>query len=68
MAHRFNSYCKLAVLVGGADELFLADRFEATVHGVRTDVPHTVVPDLNLVQMTTDPRSFPAIIAAIQGK
>ena len=58
----------LAVLVGERDEVFAADLFAPTVHAVRPDVPVTVVPGLNHIEMTTDPRAVPAILAAIRGE
>ena len=57
----------ITVVVGAKDELFLADLFAPTVHAVRTDVPVTVVSDLNHIEMITDPRAVPAIAAAISG-
>ncbi|MBV8753901.1 MAG: alpha/beta fold hydrolase [Hyphomicrobiales bacterium] len=57
----------LAVVVGAKDELFFADLFAPTVHAVRIDVPVTVVPDLDHIEMITDPRAVPAIAAAIRG-
>jgi non-heme chloroperoxidase len=62
-----NAGSPITVLVGANDELFLADRFEPTVHAVRADVPVVVVPELGHIQMTTDPRAVPAIVAAIRG-
>jgi alpha-beta hydrolase superfamily lysophospholipase len=57
----------IAILIGERDELFCAERFAPTVHAIRPEVPVTIVPDLNHVEMTTDDRAFPAIIAAISG-
>jgi alpha-beta hydrolase superfamily lysophospholipase len=57
----------IAVLVGEKDELFAANLFAPTVHAVRPDVPVTVVPGLNHIEMTTDPRAVPAIAAAVRG-
>ena len=56
----------IAVLVGEKDELFSAELFAPTVHAVRTDVPVTVVPGLGHIEMTTDARAVPAIVAAIR--
>jgi alpha-beta hydrolase superfamily lysophospholipase len=56
----------IAVIVGEKDQLFTAELFEPTVHAVRRDVPVTVIPDLNHVEITTDPRAVPAIVAAIR--
>ena len=55
------------VLVGEKDELFSAERFEPTVHAARTDAKVTVVPVLNHIEMTTDLRAVPALVAAIRG-
>jgi pimeloyl-ACP methyl ester carboxylesterase len=57
----------IAVVVGAKDQLFAADLFAPTIHAVRADVPVTVVPELNHIEMTTDPRAVPAIVAAIRG-
>lgn len=57
----------LAVLVGEKDELFAADLFAPTIHAVRPDVLVTVVPGLGHIEMTTDPRAVPAIVAAVRG-
>ena len=62
-----NAPAPVTVLVGTKDELFLADQFEPTIHAVRPDVAVVVVPDLGHIQMTTDPRAVPAIVAAIRG-
>lgn len=59
-----NAKSRLAVLVGGEDELFDASKFEPTVHAVRAEVPVTVVPGLGHIAMTVDPRSISAIVAA----
>jgi non-heme chloroperoxidase len=55
-----------AVVVGEKDELFAAQLFAPTVHAVRADVPVTVLPELNHIEMTTDPRAVPVIAAAIR--
>jgi pimeloyl-ACP methyl ester carboxylesterase len=56
----------IVVVVGEKDELFAAELFAPTVHAVRNDVPVTVVPELSHIEMTTDPRAVPAIVAAIR--
>jgi alpha-beta hydrolase superfamily lysophospholipase len=63
-----NAQCPVSVLVGGADELFLADRFEPAIHAVRPDVPITIVPDLGHIPMIIDTRSLSAIAAAVSGR
>jgi hypothetical protein len=55
------------VLVGEKDELFSAERFEPAVHAARPDAKVTVVPVLNHIEMTTDLRAAPALVAAIRG-
>jgi pimeloyl-ACP methyl ester carboxylesterase len=55
----------IAVLVGERDELFDAKLFAPTVHAVRPDVPVTVIPSLTHIELTTDPRAIPAIVAAV---
>jgi pimeloyl-ACP methyl ester carboxylesterase len=62
-----NAGSPVTVLVGAKDELFLADQFAPTVHAIRPEVPVVVVPELGHIQMTTDPRAVPAIVAAIRG-
>jgi hypothetical protein len=57
----------IAGVVGEKDELFAADLFAPTIHAVRPDVPVTVVPGLGHIEMTTDPRAVPAILAAVRG-
>jgi pimeloyl-ACP methyl ester carboxylesterase len=57
----------IAVIVGAKDQLFTADLFEPTVHAVRPDVPVTVIPDLSHIEVSTDPRAIPAIVAAVRG-
>lgn len=63
-----NAASPLAVLVGEEDELFFADKFEPTVKAIRADIAVTIIPGLNHVDMITDPRAGPAIIAAVRGK
>lgn len=63
-----NAQPKLTVLVGEKDELFYADRFAATVNAVRPDAQVKVVPELNHIEMTTDPRATTAIVAAIKSE
>ena len=57
----------IAVLVGEKDELFDAAKFAPTIAAVRTDIPVTVIPGLSHIEMTTDPRAVPAIVAAVRG-
>lgn len=54
----------MQVLVGGADELFHADRFAPLFQSVRADVPVTVVPGPGHIAMTTTPAGVAAITAA----
>ncbi|MCC7348143.1 MAG: alpha/beta fold hydrolase [Variibacter sp.] len=56
----------LAVVVGAKDELFVADAYAPTVRAVRTDAPVTIVPELHHIEITTDPRALPAILAAVR--
>ena len=58
----------ISVLVGERDELFAAELFAPTVQSVRPDAMVTVVPELNHIEMTTDARAVPAIVAAIRGE
>ena len=62
-----NAASPITVLVGGKDELFIAEQFAPTIHAVRPEVPVVIVPDLGHIPMTTDPRAIPAIVAAIRG-
>lgn len=57
----------IAVVAAAKDELFSAELFAPTVHAVRANVPVTLVPELSHIEMTTDPRAVPAIVAAIRG-
>jgi pimeloyl-ACP methyl ester carboxylesterase len=56
----------IAVIVGAKDQLFRADMFEPTIHAVRPDVPVTVLPDLDHIEVATDPRAISAILAAVR--
>jgi acetyl esterase/lipase len=58
----------VSVLVGERDELFAAQLFAPTIQAVRPDATVTVVPELNHIEMTTDARAVPAIVAAIRGE
>ena len=58
----------VGVLVGERDELFAAQLFAPAVQAVRPDATVTVVPELNHIEMTTDARAVPAIVAAIRGE
>jgi alpha-beta hydrolase superfamily lysophospholipase len=62
-----NAPAPIAVLVGGADELFIAERYGETGSAARPDASITIVPGLGHIEMTTDPRAVPAILAAIGG-
>jgi alpha-beta hydrolase superfamily lysophospholipase len=57
----------IAAIVGEKDQLFTAAMFEPAVHAVRPDVAVTVIPDLDHVTVSTDPRAVPAIVAAVRG-
>jgi non-heme chloroperoxidase len=61
-----NAKCPIAVLVGAADEVFVAERFAPTVHAERAEVPVTVLPGIGHIAMITDARGFPAIVAAVK--
>jgi non-heme chloroperoxidase len=62
-----NASAPISVLVGQEDELFTADKFAPTIGAIRTDVPVTIIPGLSHIELTTDPRAVPAIIAAVGG-
>ena len=62
-----NAATPLAIVAGEKDELFFADKFEPTVKAVRADVPVTIVPGLNHIDIVTDSRAVPAIAAAVRG-
>jgi non-heme chloroperoxidase len=62
-----NARNPLAVVVGGEDELFYADKFAPTVDAVRPGIPVTIVPGLSHTGLTTDPSAVPAILATVQG-
>ena len=59
---------RIAVLVGEKDELFNAELFAPTVLAVRADAKVTVIPGINHIELTTDPRAVPAIVASIRGQ
>jgi alpha-beta hydrolase superfamily lysophospholipase len=63
-----NASSPIAVLVGEKDELFDAAKFAPTIDAVRTDIPVTVIPGLTHIEMTTDSRAVPAIVAAVRGE
>jgi alpha-beta hydrolase superfamily lysophospholipase len=62
-----NAASPLAIVAGEKDELFFADKFEPAVKAVRADVPVTIVPGLNHIDIVTDSRAVPAIAAAVRG-
>jgi non-heme chloroperoxidase len=62
-----NAKAPLAVVVGGDDELFEASRFAPTINAIRPNTPVTIVPGLDHIGMTLDPRAVPAIAAALRG-
>jgi alpha-beta hydrolase superfamily lysophospholipase len=62
-----NAAAPMAVLVGERDEIFAADKFAPTISAIRSDIPVTVIPGLSHVELTTDPRAVPAIVAAVRG-
>lgn len=53
-----------ALLVGGDDELFYPDRFAPLIHGVRPDLPVTVVPGVGHIGMSVDPAGVAAVVKA----
>ena len=55
-------------MVGEKDELFNAERYAMTVQAVRADAKMTVIPDINHIELTIDPRAVPAIVASIRGQ
>lgn len=62
-----NAASPLAILAGEKDELFFSDKYEPAVKAIRADVPVTVIPGLNHIDIITDPRAVPAIAAAVRG-
>lgn len=54
----------LAVLVGGEDKFFIAQRFEPAIRAHRPETPVTVVPGIGHVDMTTDRRGLAAVVVA----
>lgn len=54
------------VLIGEKDELFRAERYEATVKAARRDATVTVVPGLGHIALTLDPAGIEAIAAALR--
>lgn len=63
-----NASSPIAVLDGGDDELFDSAKLAPTIGAVRPDVPVSIIPGLKHIEITTDPRAVPAIIAAVRGE
>ncbi len=61
-----NAPTPLAVVVGGNDELFAADKFAATLDAIKPGIGVTIVPGLSHTALTTDPSALPAILAAVR--
>ena len=59
---------RIAVLVGEKDKLFNAELFAPTVQAVRADAKVTVIPGIDHIEVTTDPRAVPLIVAFIRGQ
>jgi len=55
----------MAILVGGADELFYADQFGPLVHSVRPDIPVQVLAGLGHIDMITAPAALDAVKALV---
>lgn len=51
----------VALLVGGSDELFFADRFAPLLKPARPDLPVTIVPGIGHIGMTVTPDGIAAI-------
>ena len=62
-----NASPPISVLIGENDELFDPGKFAPTVDAVRTGIPVTIIPGLSHIEITTDPRAVPAIVAAVRG-
>jgi alpha-beta hydrolase superfamily lysophospholipase len=62
-----NAQTPLAVVVGGKDELFAAEKFAPTLAAIKPGIPVTIVPGLSHTGLTTDPSAIPAIVAAVRG-
>jgi non-heme chloroperoxidase len=62
-----NAKAPPAVVVGGNDELFEPSRFAPTIQAIRPNTPVTIVPGLDHIAMTLDPRAVPAVVAALRG-
>ena len=58
----------IAVLVGEKDELFNAELFAPTVQAIRADAKVAVIPGINHIEVTTDPRAVPVIVASVRGQ
>ena len=63
-----NAQTPLAIVVGGNDELFYADKFAPTVDPIRPGIPVTIVPGLSHTGLTVDPRAVPAVVTAVRGE
>jgi pimeloyl-ACP methyl ester carboxylesterase len=62
-----NARAPLAVLVGENDQLFDAKMYAPRLNEIRPDIPVTIVPGLDHIEMTTDPRAVSFILATIRG-
>jgi alpha-beta hydrolase superfamily lysophospholipase len=56
----------VSVIVGGADELFFAERYTETVKAVRPDASVAIVPGVGHITMTLDARALAAIVATLR--
>lgn len=54
------------LLVGAEDEFFYSGKFAPLVHGVRPDIPVTIVPGVGHIGIVLDPVAIQQIIAALR--
>lgn len=55
----------LVVIAGELDELMYADKFDASFRLVRSDIPVELVPNINHMQLATEPPAIAAIATAV---
>lgn len=53
------------LLVGADDEFFYADKFAPLIHGVRPDIPVSIVPKVGHMGIALDPAAIQQVIAAL---
>jgi non-heme chloroperoxidase len=63
-----NARAPIAILVGENDQLFDPQQYAPTLHAIRPEIPVTILPGLAHIEMSTDSRAVPSIVAALGGE